>query len=123
MSVLPLLQILFFIAAYFAPQDATQIEVTGPDLSARWTLNGNEWAEGGGLWSVKGTSILRRESGKPDESVDVLPFVKQALTNDWKRDYLAQLSSHRSLEKVERGWVLRLNTGDASEKVYRITYH
>ncbi|MHA3771542.1 hypothetical protein ACXR0O_08395 [Verrucomicrobiota bacterium sgz303538] len=122
MSVFPLLQILFFIAAYFAPKDATQITVAGPDVSVRWTLTANGWSNENKVWSLKGNSTVVRESGRADDVTNVTSFVKPALTHDWAKEKKVTLAPMQTLEKTKDGFVFRLNAGDRAENVYRITY-
>jgi hypothetical protein len=122
MIALPLLQILFFVAAFFAPKDATRITLVGPNHSTHWTLTADGWAEEKKLWSVKGNSTVIRESGRSDEVVDVSSFVKAALAHDWAKEKKATLAARQTLEKTEDGFVFRLNAGGPAEQAYRITY-
>ena len=122
MTTLPLLQFLFFIAAFFAPKDVTQITLSGPDHTARWTRTSDGWVDGNKLWSMKGNSTVMRVSGRPDDVVDVSSFVKPAMAHDWAKAQKLGLAPMQTLEKTHDGFVLRLNAGDPAERVYRITY-
>lgn len=122
MTVFPLLHILFFIAASFAPHGATQITVTGPDQVSHWVSTPNGWDKDKVVWSISGTTIVTRAAGKMPQSVDVSQFVSTVVTHDWQKEKIVTLAPGETLEKTNGGFILRLYFGRPSEKVYRITY-
>ncbi|HZP61140.1 MAG TPA: hypothetical protein VFB27_12520 [Opitutaceae bacterium] len=122
MSAYPILKILFFIAAFFAPKDASVITLAGPEHTTHWTWTANGWSQEKKLWSIKNYSVVIDESGQPKDVVDVATFVKAAITHDWTKEKKLMLNRMQSLEKTDDGFIFRENIGDSSERVYRITY-
>ncbi|MCC6485872.1 MAG: hypothetical protein IT364_00095, partial [Candidatus Hydrogenedentes bacterium] len=83
MNQFPLLEILFFIAAFFAPPDTAEIAVSGPDYSRKWVLSGGAWTDDGAVWSVRGRAVAVQKPPREDRITDVLEFVRVAIGHDW----------------------------------------
>jgi len=124
--VYPIVQILLYIAMFFAPPDADRISITGPDHSFELTRNGGGWefTQQGrtGRASISNGSITIEADGNR-ESLSVARFVAATVGHDWNQQPKVTLHDSNTLEKTSGGYVLRIDDGKPGMKAYRITWH
>ncbi len=120
----PILHILFLIASFFAPQDAVEIHVSGPELSIHWTLTPDGWVLNDQRWSVKANSHIVATQFLDHEAVaqeyDVSDYVVIKTTEEGKKTLA--VSAPATLEKTKDGFVYREKFGSPEEKMYRVVY-
>ena len=121
MIQLPLIEIILYIALFFAPPDATHISVAGPDYSIELTREKTAWTSGPATFTALDDSLIRDENAKK-ETTSVAAFVKAALNHDWSRVSKIKLQDSATLEKTASGFFVRVNDGDPAMRTYTITY-
>lgn len=122
MTLYPLAQILLYLALFFAPPDATQVAITGPDFSIKLTRGETGWTSGAVTFIAAAGQLIRGENLKK-ETTSVADHVKSALGHDWAVAPKLNLDDATTLEKTADGYLLRVNDGDPAVRVYAITYH
>lgn len=122
MTFYPLLEIILYIALFFAPIDATHVTVTGPDVAMELTRNDTTWTTATTRFSVS-DGVVTRQENSTRTTTRVADYVKAALNHDWSTAPHITLHDSTTLEKTASGFVIRVNDGDSAVRTYTLTYH
>lgn len=86
---LPLTEILFFIAAFFAPSNVDSFTLEGDELGkVEFVRVENGWAnnQDNSVWSIKGLSVVKKPS-----VVNLQEYVAGAKAHDWCQQSVLRL--------------------------------
>ena len=120
MMVLPLAEILFFLAVFFAPEGANAFTIEageGRSISYVKTEEGWRADEDGSVWRVEGQTVI---AGDSEEHLG--KFAELAQAHDWSEQSILVLPHGFEVAKQQDGLIVYPNgAGDPSRKI-AITY-
>ncbi|MFA6287191.1 MAG: SLBB domain-containing protein [Opitutaceae bacterium] len=117
----PLIEIILYIALFFAPADATHVTLAGPDFAMELTRVETIWTAGAVKLSASDGRLIREENST-QKTQAVGDYVKAVLNHDWTVAPKITLHDSTSLEKTHSGFVVRVNDGAPAVRTYTITY-
>lgn len=121
MTFFPLIDILLYLALFFAPPDATHLTISGPDYAIELTRSATGWTSGPATLTTLDRQLIREENGR-QETHSLTDHLPATLDPAWTSASKIPLSDATTLEKNPDGFVLRINDGDPAVRAYAVTY-
>lgn len=121
MNPFPLVEIILWLALFFAPADAVEIILTTPEGEGSFVRTERGWSGGGSEFWLKDDTIHVRQGGHED-SQTLTEYIYPVLTHDWTRSKVLAVSEMSTVEMKPDGFIMRINIGSRSEQTYAIRY-
>src|SRR5690606_17167217 len=111
MNPFPLVEIILWLALFFAPDDTVEIMLTTAEAEGPMVRTERGWSRGDSEFWVKDDMVYLRQRGHVHHET-LTAYIYPVLTHDWTGSEVLALSETSTFEMKPDGFVMRINIGD-----------